>query len=64
MHCKVLDGDGDGDGRPVPNVLVEVWQANSAGRYPHATDQHPAPLDPNFTGVGRASPARTATTAS
>ncbi|KQR50671.1 protocatechuate 3,4-dioxygenase subunit beta [Leifsonia sp. Leaf336] len=44
----------DGEGRPVRNQLVEVWQANSAGRYVHKRDQHPAPLDPNFTGVGRA----------
>ncbi len=44
----------DGQGRPVRNQLVEVWQANSAGRYVHKRDQHPAPLDPNFTGVGRA----------
>jgi protocatechuate 3,4-dioxygenase beta subunit len=43
----------DGDGRPVRNQLVEVWQANAAGRYVHKRDQHPAPLDPNFTGVGR-----------
>ena len=43
----------DGDGRPVRNQLVEIWQANSAGRYIHKRDQHPAPLDPNFTGVGR-----------
>jgi protocatechuate 3,4-dioxygenase beta subunit len=43
----------DGDGRPVPNTLVEVWQANAAGRYAHQVDQHPAPLDPNFSGVGR-----------
>jgi protocatechuate 3,4-dioxygenase beta subunit len=43
----------DGDGRPVRNTLVEVWQANAAGRYIHAADQHPAPLDPNFTGAGR-----------
>lgn len=43
----------DGDGRPVRRQLVEVWQANSAGRYIHKRDQHPAPLDPNFTGVGR-----------
>ncbi|CAN5250039.1 protocatechuate 3,4-dioxygenase subunit beta [soil metagenome] len=46
---KVLDGEG----RPVRNQLLEVWQANSAGRYVHKRDQHPAPLDPNFTGVGR-----------
>ena len=41
------------DGRPVPSTLVEVWQANAAGRYRHADDQHPAPLDPNFSGAGR-----------
>jgi protocatechuate 3,4-dioxygenase beta subunit len=43
----------DGDGRPVRNQLIEVWQANASGRYVHKRDQHPAPLDPNFTGVGR-----------
>ena len=43
----------DEDGRPVPNTLIEVWQANSAGRYVHVNDQHPAPLDENFTGAGR-----------
>jgi protocatechuate 3,4-dioxygenase beta subunit len=43
----------DGDGRPVPHTLVEVWQANAAGRYAHEVDRHPAPLDPNFRGVGR-----------
>lgn len=43
----------DGDGRPVRQALVEVWQANSAGRYADVADQHPAPLDPNFTGAGR-----------
>jgi protocatechuate 3,4-dioxygenase, beta subunit len=43
----------DGDGRPVPHTLVEVWQANAAGRYAHEVDRHPAPLDPNFSGVGR-----------
>jgi protocatechuate 3,4-dioxygenase beta subunit len=43
----------DGDARPIRNQLVEVWQANSAGRYRHEVDQHPAPLDPNFTGAGR-----------
>jgi protocatechuate 3,4-dioxygenase beta subunit len=43
----------DGDGRPVRNSLVEIWQANAAGRYTHQVDQHPAPLDPNFTGAGR-----------
>jgi len=43
----------DGDGRPVRRQLVEVWQANAAGRYIHQRDQHPAPLDPHFAGVGR-----------
>jgi protocatechuate 3,4-dioxygenase beta subunit len=43
----------DGGGRPVPGQLVEIWQANAAGRYVHQRDQHPAPLDPNFTGTGR-----------
>ena len=45
---KVIDEDG----RPMPRTLVEVWQANAAGRYLHAVDQHNAPLDPNFTGCG------------
>ncbi len=44
----------DGDGRPVRRQLVEIWQANAAGRYIHERDQHPAPLDPHFTGTGRA----------
>jgi protocatechuate 3,4-dioxygenase beta subunit len=43
----------DGSGRPVADTLIEIWQANSAGRYIHQRDQHPAPLDPNFTGAGR-----------
>jgi protocatechuate 3,4-dioxygenase, beta subunit len=43
----------DEAGRPVPNTLVEVWQCNASGRYRHIVDQHPAPLDPNFTGAGR-----------
>jgi protocatechuate 3,4-dioxygenase, beta subunit len=43
----------DESGRPVPNTLLEVWQANAGGRYVHVVDQHPAPLDPNFTGAGR-----------
>jgi protocatechuate 3,4-dioxygenase beta subunit len=43
----------DEDGRPLRNTLVEVWQANAAGRYHHQVDQHPAPLDPNFAGAGR-----------
>ncbi len=43
----------DGDGRPVRHQLVEIWQANAAGRYRHQGDQHPAPLDPHFAGAGR-----------
>jgi protocatechuate 3,4-dioxygenase, beta subunit len=42
------------DGRPVADTLVEIWQANAGGRYRHARDTWPAPLDPHFTGVGRA----------
>jgi protocatechuate 3,4-dioxygenase, beta subunit len=49
VHGRVLDGDG----RPIPNTLVEVWQANAGGRYMHDLDQHPSPLDPNFSGAGR-----------
>jgi protocatechuate 3,4-dioxygenase beta subunit len=50
LSGRVLDENG----RPVPHTLVEIWQANSAGRYPHRVDQHDAPTDPNFTGCGRA----------
>ena len=49
VHGRVLEGDG----RPVPHTLIEIWQANAGGRYRHDGDQHPAPIDPNFTGVGR-----------
>lgn len=43
----------DCDGRPVRDALIELWQANAAGRYRHAKDRHDAPLDPNFAGTGR-----------
>ncbi len=43
----------DALGRPVPHQLVEIWQANAAGRYRHGVDNHDAPLDPNFSGAGR-----------
>jgi protocatechuate 3,4-dioxygenase beta subunit len=43
----------DERGAPVPNTLIEIWQANAAGRYRHRVDQHHAPLDPNFVGFGR-----------
>jgi protocatechuate 3,4-dioxygenase beta subunit len=49
VHGRVLDGDG----RPVRGTLLEIWQANAAGRYQHTVDRHPAPLDPNFYGAGR-----------
>jgi protocatechuate 3,4-dioxygenase beta subunit len=49
VHGRLLDGDG----RPVPNSLVEIWQANAGGRYRHTEDRWPSPLDPNFDGVGR-----------
>jgi protocatechuate 3,4-dioxygenase beta subunit len=43
----------DGHDHPVRNSLIEIWQANAAGRYIHKNDRHPAPLDPNFSGAGR-----------
>jgi protocatechuate 3,4-dioxygenase beta subunit len=49
VHGRVFDEDG----RPVRGALVEIWQANAAGRYRHKVDGHDAPLDPNFTGAGR-----------
>ena len=49
MSGRVLDEDE----RPVAHTLIEVWQANAAGRYLHSQDQHNAPLDPNFTGCGQ-----------
>jgi protocatechuate 3,4-dioxygenase beta subunit len=44
----------DDRGHPVRNTLIEIWQTNAAGRYRHSKDDHRAPLDPNFTGAGRA----------
>lgn len=43
----------DEDGRPVANALVEFWQANASGKYPHEVDTRPAPQDQHFTGAGR-----------
>ncbi len=43
----------DEDGRPAPNTVMEIWQANAAGRYIHIDDSWDAPHDPNFTGAGR-----------
>ena len=42
------------DGKPLSGQLIEIWQANAAGRYQHDVDTHDAPLDPNFSGAGRA----------
>lgn len=49
VHGKVLNENA----QPIPNILVEIWQANAAGRYVHKVDKHAAPLDPNFLGAGR-----------
>jgi protocatechuate 3,4-dioxygenase, beta subunit len=49
VHGRVVD-ERD---RPIRGALIEVWQANAAGRYRHDVDRHPAPLDPNFSGAGR-----------
>jgi protocatechuate 3,4-dioxygenase beta subunit len=49
VEGRVLDEDG----RPVPHTMLEIWQANAAGRYNHERDQHDAPLDPDFLGIGR-----------
>lgn len=49
----VTGGVLDEAGRPVPNTLVEVWQANTAGKYQHPADRFDAPVDPNFVGCGR-----------
>ena len=49
VHGRLLGPDG----RPIRSSLIEVWQANAAGRYRHHADTHPAPVDPNFTGAGR-----------
>jgi protocatechuate 3,4-dioxygenase beta subunit len=49
VEGRVLDEDG----RPLPETLVEIWQANACGRYAHKADAYDAPLDPNFSGAGR-----------
>ncbi len=49
VHGKVLDEDA----RPVPGALIEIWQANAGGKYPHVNDTYKAALDPNFGGCGR-----------
>jgi protocatechuate 3,4-dioxygenase, beta subunit len=49
VNGKVLNENG----QAIPNTLIEIWQANAAGRYVHKVDQHDAPIDPNFLGTGR-----------
>ena len=49
VYGKVMNENG----QPLPHTLIEIWQANAAGRYVHKVDQHNAPLDPNFLGTGR-----------
>jgi protocatechuate 3,4-dioxygenase, beta subunit len=49
VHGRVLNENA----QPIPNALIEIWQANACGRYVHKVDQHDAPLDPNFLGTGR-----------
>ena len=49
LHGRVLDENA----KPVPNTLVEAWQANAGGRYRHKKDTYFAPIDPNFGGCGR-----------
>jgi len=49
VEGRVLDGDGLG----VPDAMIEIWQANAAGRYNHPLDTRDLPLDPAFAGFGR-----------
>lgn len=49
LVCRVFDGDG----QPVPDAMIEIWQANAEGRYAHPEDVQQKPLDPNFNGFGR-----------
>ena len=53
-HITIEGTVSDGVGAAVPDALVEIWQANAAGRYAHPDDHQSKPLDPNFTGYGRA----------
>jgi protocatechuate 3,4-dioxygenase, alpha subunit len=49
LLCRVLDGDG----LPVPDAMIEIWQANAEGKYNHPDDDQQKPLDPAFLGFGR-----------
>ncbi len=52
-RIRIEGGVLDGEGLPVPDALVEIWQANTHGRYNHPADRRQAPLDPSFVGFGR-----------
>jgi protocatechuate 3,4-dioxygenase alpha subunit len=52
-HLRIEGQVWDADGQPVPDALIEIWQANVYGRYNHPDDKQEKPLDPNFTGWGR-----------
>ena len=54
QRIRIEGGVYDGEGTPVPDAMVEIWQANAFGRYNHPSDESDAPLDPEFTGFGRA----------
>lgn len=49
LVCRVMDGAG----QPVPDAMIEIWQANADGRYAHPEDPQQKPLDPSFNGYGR-----------
>jgi protocatechuate 3,4-dioxygenase beta subunit len=53
QYIEVAGRVMDEDGAPLAGCLIEIWQANSAGKYIHEMDRHEAPVDPNFTGLGR-----------
>jgi protocatechuate 3,4-dioxygenase alpha subunit len=53
VHIRIEGMVFDGAGQPVPDALIEIWQANAHGRYRHTLDAGPAPLDPHFSGFGR-----------
>jgi protocatechuate 3,4-dioxygenase beta subunit len=53
QYIQVTGRVMDEDGAPLAGSMIEIWQANSAGKYIHEMDRHEAPIDPNFTGLGR-----------
>jgi protocatechuate 3,4-dioxygenase beta subunit len=53
QYIAVMGRVVDEDGAPLVGAMIEIWQANSAGKYVHEMDRHEAPIDPNFTGLGR-----------